>query len=87
MPWLENDLLRETKELAEVLQGRQVLGVLAGHCHTPSAARYADTFTATAPAIVFQAVPGIDHFATRPGSGCNLCIVRDGALLVTTTMV
>ena len=87
MPWLENDLLRETQELAEILRGRGVLGVLAGHCHTASAARYADTVTATAPAIVFQAVPGIDHFATTPGSGCNLCTVRDGALLVTTIMV
>lgn len=87
MPWLANDLLRDAAALAETLQGRNIIGVLAGHCHTASAAHFAGTLAVTAPATAFQAIPGVEHFATRPGSGFNLCTVQDGALLVTTVMI
>jgi 3',5'-cyclic AMP phosphodiesterase CpdA len=87
MPPLHNDTLRDAPALAEIVRGHAILGILAGHCHTPSATSFADTIAVTAPAIVFQAIPGIEQFATRPGNGFNLCTVRGDKLLVTTLML
>lgn len=87
MPPLEKDTLRDATALAAIVREHEILGILAGHCHNPSATTFAGMLAVTAPAIVFQAIPGIEQFATRPGNGFNLCTVRDGQLLVTTVIL
>lgn len=87
MPPLEKDTLRDAAALAAIVRDHEILGILAGHCHTPSATAFAGTLAVTAPAIVFQAIPGIEQFATKPGNGFNLCTVRGGQLLVTTVIL
>jgi 3',5'-cyclic AMP phosphodiesterase CpdA len=87
MPPLHKDTLRDATALAATVRDHEILGIMAGHCHSPSATAFAGTLAVTAPAIVFQAIPGIEQFATKPGNGFNLCTVRDGQLLVTTVML
>ena len=82
VPWLDDDLLRDADALAEIIAGRRLLGVLAGHCHVASAAPFAGTLAVTAPGVVFQFDP---HPRRReeivlPGSGFALGAIGGGAL-------
>jgi Icc protein len=79
--------LRDAEALREVIAGRPLLGILAGHCHTASSAHFAGTVASTAPAVVFQLAPGASEMVFAEGSGFNLCIVRDGVLVVSPVMV
>jgi 3',5'-cyclic AMP phosphodiesterase CpdA len=87
MPWLDNDLLRDANALRNLLAGKPVLGVLAGHCHAASATTFAGTLAATVPAVAFQARVGVPRMELVDASGFALCTVRDGALLVSPIMV
>jgi 3',5'-cyclic AMP phosphodiesterase CpdA len=83
VPWLDDDLLRDADALAEVIAGRRLLGLLAGHCHVASATPFAGTLAVTAPGVVFQFDP---HPRRReeialPGCGFALGAIRDGALI------
>lgn len=79
--------LQDAEALREVIAGKPLLGILAGHCHTASAAYFAGTSASTAPAVVFQLAPGASEMIFSAGSGFNLCIVRDGTLVVSPVMV
>jgi 3',5'-cyclic AMP phosphodiesterase CpdA len=80
--------LRDADALRAVIEGRRVLGVLAGHCHIASATQFAGTIASSAPAVVFQLVAeGEGGMRVVQGSGFNLCAVRDGVLLVNPVMV
>ncbi len=79
--------LHDAEAFREVVAGRELLGILAGHCHTASATHFAGTLASTAPAVVFQLAPATTEMTFAAGSGFNLCIVRDGQLLVNSVMV
>ncbi|HEY8602045.1 MAG TPA: metallophosphoesterase [Thermomicrobiales bacterium] len=83
LPWLSNDLLRDADDLEGILRGHDIVGILTGHCHTPSAASFAGTLATTAPAAAFQFVPGTALLTTTGDSGFNLCMIQDRKLLVT----
>lgn len=79
--------LHDAEAFREVIAGRAPLGILAGHCHTASATHFAGTLASTAPAVVFQLAPAATEMTFAAGSGFNLCVVRDGQLLVNPVMV
>ena len=79
--------LHDADALREVIAGHEVFGILAGHCHTASATYFAGTLASTAPAVAFQLAPGATTMTFAAGSGFNLCVVRDGQLLVNPVMV
>lgn len=87
MPWLDGDLLRDAAALRDLLTGRPIVGILAGHCHAASATRFAGTLAATAPAVVFQAKIGPPRMELVAGSGFALCTLRDDGLIVSPIMV
>lgn len=84
---MHNPPLRDAEAFRSVVADKQLLGVLAGHVHTASATTLASTLVSTAPAVVFQLAPGATELVLAPGSGFNLCVVRDGALVVNAIMV
>ena len=69
--------------LEGVLRGHDIVGILTGDCHTPSAASFAGTLATTAPAVAFQFTPGTTRMTTTGDSGFNLCAIRHRKLLVT----
>ena len=83
MPWLADNLLHDADALEGVLRGHDIVGILTGHCHTPSAASFAGTIATTAPAVAFQFTPGTTRMTTTGDSGFNLCAIRHRKLLVT----
>jgi Icc protein len=85
--YLTDGLLRDASALAALLARRPILGVLAGHCHAPSATAFAGTTVVTAPAVACQFAPDTPDAVISVASGFNLCTIRDGALLVTPVMV
>jgi Icc protein len=87
MPWLGNDLLRDADALHDLLTGKPILGVLAGHCHAASATTFAGSLTATVPAVAFQARVGVPRMELVDASGFALCTVRDDGLIVSPIMV
>jgi 3',5'-cyclic-AMP phosphodiesterase len=87
MPWLDADLLRDAGALRDLLIGRPVLGVLAGHCHAASATAFAGTLAATAPAVAFAARVGVPQMELSDRSGFALCTARRDSLIVTPIMV
>lgn len=86
-PYLNDGLLRDAPALAAVLAPHPILGLLAGHCHAPSATAFAGTMVVTAPAVACQFAPDTPDAVISPASGFNLCTIRAGALLVTPIMV
>ena len=83
VPWLDDLLLVDAAALAEVVRGRPLLGILAGHCHVGSAAPFAGTLASTAPAVIFQ----FDHYPgpagkVLPGLGFSLCTIGRHGLIV-----
>lgn len=87
MSWLDADLLRDADALRDLPAGRPILGVLAGHCHAPSATVFAGTLAATAPAVAFAARVGVPRMDLLDVSGFALCTVRGDQLLVNPIMV
>lgn len=85
--WMDHRLLGDADRFWAIVNGRDVLGVLAGHCHCTGASQVGGTLATTAPAVAFQLAPGIAAARQIAGSGYNLCTVRDGRLLVNTIMV
>lgn len=83
VPWLADNLLRDAEAFEGVLRGHDIVGVLTGHCHTPSAASFAGAIATTAPAVAFQFTPGTARMTTTDASGFNLCAIRQRKLLVT----
>ncbi len=83
MPWLADNLLRDADDLEGVLRGHDIVGILTGHCHTPSAASFAGVLATTAPAVAFQFTPGTTQMTTTNASGFNLCAIRHRKLMVT----
>jgi Icc protein len=83
MSWLADNLLRDADALEGVLRGHDIVGILTGHCHTPSAASFAGTLATTAPAVAFQFTPGTAQTTITGESGFNLCAIRHRKLLVT----
>jgi Icc protein len=83
VPWLADNLLRDADALEGVLRGHDIVGILTGHCHTPSAASFAGTIATTAPAVAFQFTPGTTQMTVTGESGFNLCAIRHRKLLVT----
>lgn len=85
-----NFILRDVAELEAVVACHQerIVGVLAGHSHQANAATFGGTVHATAPAVFCQ----LDFFRGErytpvPGSGFNLCQLRDGELTVVPVMI
>jgi Icc protein len=88
IPRAADYLLEDAAALRDVLQGRPILGVLAGHSHVSSAAPFAGTLAITAPAAGFLFDPGtVDGLRILDGAGFNLCTVRDGLLIVNPIVV
>lgn len=83
MPWLAHDLLCDAAALETLLATTNVRTVLSGHCHAASAATFAQTVAVTAPAVVFQARPGVPTFVPQLRSGFNLCTLEESRCLVT----
>ncbi|MGH2558280.1 MAG: metallophosphoesterase family protein [Thermomicrobiales bacterium] len=85
--WRDGWLLNDAEALRDVLQGRHVLRILAGHVHVGSVAAFAGTVTATAPPTVWMIDPLRVSGQARPGAGFNLCAVRNGTLIVNPVVV
>lgn len=83
VPWLADNLLRDADALEGVLRGHDIVGILTGHCHTPSAASFAGTIATTAPSVAFQFTPGTARMTITGDSGFNFCAIRQRKLLVT----
>ncbi|GIW05741.1 MAG: phosphodiesterase [Dehalococcoidia bacterium] len=76
-------ILRDRAELARVLDGRPVIGILTGHTHVVTAASFAGTTAFTGTATAFLGDPSTrDGGRMLNGAGFNLCTVRDGTLIV-----
>lgn len=88
LPRATDNILGDADALRAALQGRPILGVLAGHSHVVSAAPFAGTLALTAPAGASLFDPGTTS-GIRPlaGTGFNLCTVRDGTLIVNPIIV
>jgi 3',5'-cyclic AMP phosphodiesterase CpdA len=83
LPRAEDYLLRDGDALLRTIAGHAVLGVLCGHTHVSTVASLAGTLTATAPGCAFLLDPSIAQGGRiLEGAGFNLCIVRNGRLLV-----
>jgi 3',5'-cyclic AMP phosphodiesterase CpdA len=83
LPRAEDYLLRDRDALLHVIAGHAVLGVLCGHTHVSTVAPLGRTLTATAPGCAFLLDPSIAQGGRiLDGAGFNLCIVRNGRLLV-----
>lgn len=80
----ENDYqLQNADELAAVLNGHSILGLLAGHLHMSSITTFAGTLTAVAPAVVFQFDPSARQSERiSEGAGYTLGSIRDGRLIL-----
>lgn len=88
LPRATDNILTDADALRAVLEGRPVLGVLAGHSHVVSAASFAGTLAITAPAVASLFDPGtISGIRALDGAGFNLCTVRDGILIVNPIIV
>jgi Icc protein len=83
-------ILRDAAELEAVVACHQerIVGVLAGHSHQANAATFGGTVHVTAPAVFCQLdfFQG-DRYLPVPGSGFNLCQIRDGQLTVVPVMI
>ena len=76
-------LLTNNTELADVIEGSDVLGILSGHIHFNSSAGFHGIPSITGQATAF----GLDASVTTgmrmiEAYGYNLCIVQDGTLIV-----
>lgn len=83
---LQSAPLRDAAALRAILAAQPPLAVLAGHVHTASATLLDGALYSTAPAIVFQLATGATEMVLAPGSGFNLCVVREGTLVVNAIM-
>jgi 3',5'-cyclic AMP phosphodiesterase CpdA len=78
IPRATDSLLEDASALRDVLQGRPILGVLAGHSHVISAAPFAS----------FLFDPGtVDGLRILDGAGFNRCTVREETLIVNPIIV
>lgn len=79
-----NDLLlQNSQDLADVIEGKNVLAILAGHSHVSSVSSYEGNLHVTAPATAFLLDPSIrDGGRALDGAGFNICTVREGRLVV-----
>jgi 3',5'-cyclic AMP phosphodiesterase CpdA len=79
--------LRDADLLEEVVQGTDVLAVLAGHVHHTLAGAFGGAFCSTAPAISYTVDPLALAAGTLrgiPGSGFSLVRIADGRAVAST---
>lgn len=83
VPWLAGHGLRNHEQLAEVISGSDVVGILAGHIHFSAVRSFAGVTTAAAAGVAFTLDP-IAQQGLRflNGSGFNLGHIEGGALVV-----
>lgn len=86
---LDSLVLTNPADLAAVLAGHpNVLGILSGHIHYNHVARFQNTFSFTAPAVIYTIDPGIQkNFRVVDGSGFAIGTVRCGQLFMNTVMM
>jgi Icc protein len=84
----EGLILRDRAELARLVEGRNVLGILTGHTHVVTAASFGGTTAFTGTATAFIGDPSTrDGGRMLNGAGFNLCTVRDGTLIVNSVLL
>jgi 3',5'-cyclic AMP phosphodiesterase CpdA len=80
-------LLDNGDALAEVIEGRDVLGILSGHTHVPASSIFAGSLISIGAATAFLgAVSTRDGGATLTGAGFNICSIR-GERLITNSYI
>lgn len=83
VPQPDDYLLEDRAAFGDVLAAHEVAAVLCGHSHVPTAASFAGTLHAAAPASAYLSDPS-DRAGGRAyeGSGFAICTVREGRALV-----
>jgi 3',5'-cyclic-AMP phosphodiesterase len=86
---LDPMVLDNPAALASVVAGRDnILGILSGHIHYNHVTRFQNTFSFTAPAVLYTIDPGVQkNFRTTSSSGFAIGTVRQGQLYMNTIMV
>lgn len=84
VPHLPDHQLTNTDQLAAVIQGRALVGMLHGHIHIGSSGQFHGTVCATAPGVAYTYDP-LNHamLDMQPGAGFNLVHIREGTMLCT----
>jgi 3',5'-cyclic AMP phosphodiesterase CpdA len=80
--WQPDWFLADAPELEQVIARHEVLGLLSGHVHISSTTAFGGTVAATVSSMILMFDP--THVAGRmkAGAGFNVCVVRDGRLIV-----
>jgi 3',5'-cyclic AMP phosphodiesterase CpdA len=78
-----NSILHDRAELKDAVRGAGVLGILSGHTHVATTALFGDSVSITGAATAFLGDAfSRDGGAHIQGCGFNLCVVREGELIV-----
>jgi len=90
-PGALNDIVRlhNAESFESVVRNTDVVAVLAGHVHHPTAGAFAHTFCATAPAVSYTVDPlalAKGHLSGRSGSGIALLRIDDHHRAVASSM-
>ncbi|MPY94283.1 MAG: hypothetical protein GEV08_14840 [Acidimicrobiia bacterium] len=83
VPRADDYLLEDRADFAEVVARHRVAAVLCGHSHVTTAAAWAGTLHAAAPAVAFQLDPSARTGGRGyEGTGFAICTMRDGLAVV-----
>lgn len=83
VPWLAGHGLRNPERLAEVIAGRDVVGILAGHIHFSAVRSFAGVTAAAAAGVAFTLDPVAQQgLRFLSGSGFTLGHIEGGAMIV-----
>ncbi|GIW11421.1 MAG: phosphodiesterase [Dehalococcoidia bacterium] len=76
-------VLRDRDDLAALLAGKRVLGILSGHTHVATTAQFGGTVAVTAGGTAFRCDPALrTGLRLLAGGSFNLCTLRDATLFV-----
>lgn len=88
VPRPDDYLLEDRAEFGEILAGHDVLAVLCGHSHVPTAGLFAGTLHVAAPATAYLLDPSVRVGGRGfEATGFNICTVRQGHLMVNTVVL
>lgn len=86
--WLNTLGLENAAALAQVIQGKNVLGLLSGHIHFVHIAQFAGAFSFTAPSSLYMLDPSVpDNLRGTDGYGFAIGTIHEGQLFMNPIMM
>jgi Icc protein len=85
--WQDQWGLADAAALEQVIADADVLGLLSGHVHVNSLTTFGGTTAATVTSMISMIDPTQVAGTLKAGAGFNVCVVRDGRLIVNSVSV